>query len=1092
MKNFRFRLNNKGYAAIPLVMGLAGAGAASALGYGTVGVSVGYIIGSALGAYFFPTETEDATLETSTDIQNASVGIAVPVIYGTRRVAGNIIWLGDLNPYTPDYDKKDSKGGGSGGGKTTESASMYKRSFLIGICQGEATVLRLWAGSEEIDLTNATFFHGDGNVGLEALVGEDYTKYKDLCCAFFDEYDLGTSTAIPNFNFEVRQGMVQKGDYWNHTGNCCCAYAQDFLVFNSKLYCTTNGEGRLCEWNGVDTWVQKAPRYTQAGPPVYENYGRNLMEYNGKIYQQGRYFLLEWNGVDNWIYHTSQPAGFPRATVYGEKIYAGSPTYKQVWVVDHYEYWNLFELNAGEDGWINKAQTLWYTYNEILYSLGVNCMCVFNDTLYAGMTRLGFLLRFTGTSWEYATTTPVGDQNNKIDDLVEFNSKLYGTASGKLLEFNDDTDEWVLKAPAYSSENIISMFVWEDKLWAVSTHNYLLKWDEEGIWEKIGNAKEGGSSSTDAIVYDDKPFFASKSGNIFRWDGELPVENANPADVIKDLHTNTKYGAAVPVEHIDDDSFASVKSYCDTMGYLFSFALPSQKPLVDWVDYVCSHFKGYQIMDGAKIELGVFKDEDSAFEITQDDLVVEGDTPPVSVKKREYKDTYNRVNIEWIERDNDYEKATAVANDEVDQRLSKNIRSRKIQLNGIMTDALAGEWAYRYLVDSLYRFSFYTFTVGYKDMVLQPGDVGVLSDGYSIVDKKIRITSVNETKDGKNLSIEAVEDTPNLYGVYNYSVSENKWTPPVTPDLLSPVAKFVESIHYEHMKVVLVPQDAKATGFLVYRSFDGTTFKMIGFCGQTGTAGSLTTTLGTEKTIMYKPNDYFEVDVGAQGKLISVEEEDFLSNRSVCKVGDEFIAFQTVELIAGGVKKYRITKLIRGLYNTKPVAHAIDSIFILCQNAYKYTYEKDEVGKTIYFKFLTIYGKYHQELADVSAQSHLIVGQHYRPAPATLIRIKDRGGMEKYTPPNVTLAWNICGKISGYGLGGYGSVGYGSYVADSELENMILRLEKENGDLLEEKILAKDDEEEEVTPSENTVVVKVIPSRDIRDLRKESITISKV
>jgi len=141
---------------------------------------------------------------------------------------------------------------------------------------------------------------------------------------------------------------------------------------------------------------------------------------------------------------------------------------------------------------------------------------------------------------------------------------------------------------------------------------------------------------------------------------------------------------------------------------------------------------------------------------------------------------------------------------------------------------------------------------------------------------------------------------------------------------------------------------------------------------------------------------------------------------------------------------------------------------------------------------LTVYGKYHQELADVSSQSHTILGHYHRPAPSTLVRIKDRGGMKKYSGANVTLAWNICSKISGYGYGGYGSIGYGSYTADPELQNIILRLEKEDETLLEEKILAKDDVEEEVTPSENTVVAKIIPSRDLRDLRKESIIITKV
>lgn len=1069
MKNYLSLLNNnKGYAAIPLVMGLGGSVLGGAIG-GPIGATIGYVIGSALGAYFFPTQTEEGTLETSTDIQNASVGIPVPIIYGTRRVAGNIIWVGALHPYTPEYDKKDSKGGGSGGGKTVEGASMYRRSFLIGICQGPATVSRMWAGKDAIALSNATLFKGDGNSGLDSIDGG--YKYKDLCCAFFEEYDLGSSTAIPNFNFEVMQGSADWKVFTPPSGSF--SWYKCTAFYENKLYIGTYDDGFVYRYDGDSLWTDISK------PGGFGQSVKKLVVYNNKLYAlTPASYIYRYDGGTTWTNIDSPLPTFcspEDAIVYDNKLFVGYVNSDQTKV----SYYN-------ESGWTYAGQVS----NAHAGSIR---LCVFSGNLYAGTGYSNASMCHTyryesGTTW--TDLGQVGSEFIGVGDLAVWNDNLYvavkHSSDGNLdavFRF-DGEDNW---SSIGAAPRISTLFIFNEDFYGGTGNGYVYRYEGGTSWSAISPQLR---VLAIAVLFSyNSRLYATSGINIYYYD---LVENANPADVIKDLLTNTKYGAAVPAEYIDDDFFASVKSYCDTMGYLFSFAVNSQKALLDWIDYICSHFKGYLTMDGAKIKLGVFKDEDSLGDITQNDLVVEGDTPPVSIKKREYKDTYNRVSIEWIDRDNDYEKATAVANDEVDQRIAKNIRSRKIQLNGIMTSALAGEWAYRYLADSLYRYSFYSFTVGYKDMVIQPGNVRVLNDGYSISDMKIRITSVNETKDGKNLSIEAVEDMPNLYGVYNYSVSENKWTPPVAPDLLSPVAKFIENIHLEHIKIALVPQDAKATGFLVYRSYDDSTYKMIGFCGQTGTAGSLTTGLTAEKSIMYKPTQYFEVDVGAQGSLISVDEEDFLSNRSVCRIGDEFIAFQTVELIAGGVKKYRVSKLIRGIYNTKPVAHAIDSEFILYQNAYKYTYEKDEIGKTVYFKFLTVYGKWHQELANVSAQSHLVVGQYYRPAPATLIRIKDRAGMEKYSGANVTLAWNICAKNSGYGSGGYGSIGYGSYVADAELENMILRIEKENGDLLEEKILAKNDVEEEITPTETTIVAKVIPARDIRDLREESITITKI
>jgi hypothetical protein len=74
---------------------------------------------------------------------------------------------------------------------------------LIGVCEGVADIIRIWQGKVEIDLSLVTRFDGDNNTGIEALVGEDFTTYPNLVCAYFPDWELGTSEQIPNFVFEV-------------------------------------------------------------------------------------------------------------------------------------------------------------------------------------------------------------------------------------------------------------------------------------------------------------------------------------------------------------------------------------------------------------------------------------------------------------------------------------------------------------------------------------------------------------------------------------------------------------------------------------------------------------------------------------------------------------------------------------------------------------------------------------------------------------------------------------------------------------------------------------------------------------------------
>ncbi|GAI95985.1 unnamed protein product, partial [marine sediment metagenome] len=81
--------------------------------------------------------------------------------------------------------------------------TRYKRSFLIGLCEGPASVLRAWKGKKEIPLNDFTIFDGNNNTGMNIIIGKEFANYKNLCCVFFDEYDLGNQDVLPNFQFEV-------------------------------------------------------------------------------------------------------------------------------------------------------------------------------------------------------------------------------------------------------------------------------------------------------------------------------------------------------------------------------------------------------------------------------------------------------------------------------------------------------------------------------------------------------------------------------------------------------------------------------------------------------------------------------------------------------------------------------------------------------------------------------------------------------------------------------------------------------------------------------------------------------------------------
>lgn len=194
--------------AIPLVFGIGGQYVGGAVLGGVIGVvageAVGGLAGMYLGSLLFPQKDPNRGLPKLGSYQQQTTlsGSAIPVVYGTVRIAGNIVILGDGHPYTITHKAEGGKGFLGGGGRESNE-TRYRRSFLIGICEGPATVTRVWRGKEEISIEDMDIYRGDGNAGLAEDVEKEFAHYKNLCCAWFEEYDLGNYDSVPSFTFEV-------------------------------------------------------------------------------------------------------------------------------------------------------------------------------------------------------------------------------------------------------------------------------------------------------------------------------------------------------------------------------------------------------------------------------------------------------------------------------------------------------------------------------------------------------------------------------------------------------------------------------------------------------------------------------------------------------------------------------------------------------------------------------------------------------------------------------------------------------------------------------------------------------------------------
>lgn len=154
-------------------------------------------------------------------VQKSGYNEVIPTLYGTNRIAGNIIWASDIrevqNTYVTSYKA------GKGGKKVYQNniEYYYYANIAIGICKGEVTELsKVWADTDLIDISKYTyrFYKGTEDQEPDSLIQsfegiEKTPAYRGLCYIVFENLPLAEfGNRIPNFTFEVSRTFIQEDE----------------------------------------------------------------------------------------------------------------------------------------------------------------------------------------------------------------------------------------------------------------------------------------------------------------------------------------------------------------------------------------------------------------------------------------------------------------------------------------------------------------------------------------------------------------------------------------------------------------------------------------------------------------------------------------------------------------------------------------------------------------------------------------------------------------------------------------------------------------------------------------------------------------
>lgn len=203
-----------------LVLGAVGAYAGSTVGMPSLGFAIGSTIGGMIDNALHPVRESQGQVR-DLKITGVSYGTAIPMVFGTVRLPGTIIWSGGIKQHTTTHHQ-----GGKGGPVVAVTDYTYTSSLAVMLCQGPILrINRVWADADLIyDYNGGSPLYGNGltassislyagdnlqlpNSLVQASVGVSNTPaYRGRAYLVLQDYLLTRSgNRLPNVTAEVIQ-----------------------------------------------------------------------------------------------------------------------------------------------------------------------------------------------------------------------------------------------------------------------------------------------------------------------------------------------------------------------------------------------------------------------------------------------------------------------------------------------------------------------------------------------------------------------------------------------------------------------------------------------------------------------------------------------------------------------------------------------------------------------------------------------------------------------------------------------------------------------------------------------------------------------
>jgi hypothetical protein len=261
---------------------------------GPAGAVLGANIGMTASRMLFPKHTrvqlptQEGPRLADLRAQTSTYGNIIPKVYGSMRMAGNVIWATDIKEVRRETTtSQTSSGGGKGGGGGSVTTSQtnvtyeYYVTLAIAICEGTIDeVIRVWADSKVLTEDVLSSSQGKYNVhfGDEAQAVDDIIAkylpagtipaYRGTAYVVIEDFPLAEyGNRIPNFTFEVRRSVKFTPSVEDKVKDIVIIPGAGEFVYSSAV--TSKQDGYFAYFGGA---------FTPSGNKSYVN----MHNYDGK------------------------------------------------------------------------------------------------------------------------------------------------------------------------------------------------------------------------------------------------------------------------------------------------------------------------------------------------------------------------------------------------------------------------------------------------------------------------------------------------------------------------------------------------------------------------------------------------------------------------------------------------------------------------------------------------------------------------------------------------------------------------------------------------------------------------------------------